>query len=428
MDRKKLIHFVNYVLDSYDFISINVDPEELVDKELEKPISDEEKEKNIRKIVKTLVRDRIIKDYSKNPEKFDYGFMKKLSGYEIDEYTKIAIVNNVFGLLFKDKENDSAFCKKYINDHKPLRRVLNNMFIEEDDDNTIEQELTEKYPHLIEIFKQYKKNFYIKEEKSSDTLTMKEIIDLITKYRNGDIESRNIIVERNIGLCRKLASSFQNRDNLMLNYDDLVNDGVEGLIKAIEKFDCKKGVRFSTYAVYWIKQAIQRTTENYYRSIRIPVHKVAWIKKLNKKINEITKAEGEYDEKTLCKKLDITMDEYQEYRRLRAGIASLNKKVYSQDGDSNEEVGNFVADSEDYAEKAIEKVDKEILLDDLDKCLNPREKEVIIKRFGLNGQDEMTLESVGKDLNVTRERTRQIEAKARLKIRRYYMRYRINRR
>ena len=426
MDKKKLIHYVNYVLDSYDFVKIHINPEELVEKELAKTGADEEKEKNIRKAVKLLVREKIIESYKKNPDKFDYYFMKKLSGYDIDEYTKIAIVSNVFGLLFKDKETDGKFCKEYINNHKPLRRVLNNLFIEEDDDNTVEQELNEKYSHIKEILVQYKKHFYIKEEKSSNTLTMKEIIDLISKYRKGDIEARNIIVEKNIGLCRKLAAGFQRRDNVMTNYDDLVNDGVEGLMKAIDKFDSKKGVRFSTYAVYWIKQSIQRSTYNNFRSIRIPVHKVEWINKINKKINKLEQDEGITDSKELCKRLELSEEEYEEYRKLTAGIGSLNKKVNNQDGDSTEEVGNFIADKEDYTAKAIEKVDKEILLGVLDECLTPREKDVIVKRYGFDGEDERTLENVGKELNVSRERVRQIEAKSRFKIKRYYMRHKYN--
>ena len=426
MDKKKMIHYIDYVLDAYDFVIVTDDPYKVIEEEDKKEITDEEKERNIKRRIKKLVKDKIIEEFNKNPKQFDYKYMKKMANDNVDEYTKIAIINTVYGIIYKDKENDPSFNKEYIRSHGAVKRVLNNLFIEEDDDNTVEQELSDKYIHLKEMFKQYKEHYYIKEEKNPNSLTMKEINELITRYRKyGDLEARNTIVEKNIGLCYKYAGWYQAKDNVMLNVEDLVNDGIEGMIKAIDKFNPKKGVRFSTYATWWIKQNITRSSENNFRSIRIPVHKVAWLKKIKRQINNIAKQYGNLEAEELCKKLGISQDEYEEYRTLMQGIGSLNQKVSKEDGESSEEVGSFIPDAEDYAEKAIQNVDREILFGVLDKCLTPREKEIIIKRFGLNGEDETTLENVGKELHVTRERVRQIEAKARRKVREYYRRNKI---
>ena len=426
MDKRRLMHYIDYVLDSYSFVTVTDEPYKVIEEEDKKNISDEEKEQNVKKAIKKQVRDKILEEFNKNPKQFDYKYMRKLASDDIDEYAKIAIINTVFGIIYKDKENDAVFNKDYIRSHGNVKRVLNNLFIEEDENNTVEEELCEKYKHLKELFKQYKNHYYIKEEKSPNGLTMKEIVELINRYRNeGDLEARNTIVEKNIGLCYKYAGWYQARDNVMLNIEDLINDGIEGMIKAIDKFNVKKGVRFSTYATWWIKQSITRSSDNNFRNIRIPVHKVEWLKKTKRELQNVIKEFGNLDAEELCSKVGISMEEYEEYRNLMQGIGSLNQKVSKEDGESSEEVGNFIPDSEDYAEKAINNVDKEILFGVLDQCLTPREKEVIIRRFGLNGEDETTLENIGKEMHVTRERVRQIEAKARRKIREYYRRNKI---
>ena len=254
---------------------------------------------------------------------------------------------------------------------------------------------------------------YLKEIGKVPLLSAEEEIDLAKRMADGDEEAKKRLAEANLRLVVSIAKRYVGRGMLFL---DLIQEGNLGLIKAVEKFDYQKGFKFSTYATWWIRQAITRAIADQARTIRIPVHMVETINKMSKMQRKLTLELGyEPSVAELSEALGMSEDKVMEIMQIAREPASLETPIGEED-DSN--LGDFVADGNVVTpEGNVESVMLREHIDALLEDLKERERQVIILRFGLEDGHPRTLEEVGKAFNVTRERIRQIEAKALRKLR-----------
>ena len=254
---------------------------------------------------------------------------------------------------------------------------------------------------------------YLKEIGKVPLLSAEEEIELAQRMEEGDQEAKKRLAEANLRLVVSIAKRYVGRGMLFL---DLIQEGNLGLIKAVEKFDYRKGYKFSTYATWWIRQAITRAIADQARTIRIPVHMVETINKMSKMQRKLTLELGYEPSVTeLAEALEMSEDKVMEIMQIAREPASLETPIGEED-DSN--LGDFVADSNAVTpEGNVESVMLREHIDALLGDLKERERQVIVLRFGLEDGHPRTLEEVGKEFNVTRERIRQIEAKALRKLR-----------
>ena len=254
---------------------------------------------------------------------------------------------------------------------------------------------------------------YLKEIGRVPLLTPDEEIDLAIRIKNGDEIAKKRLSEANLRLVVSIAKRYLGRG---MQFLDLIQEGNLGLIKAVEKFDYTKGFKFSTYATWWIRQAITRAIADQARTIRIPVHMVETINKVKKVSSQLLHTNGhEPTADEISAELDMPVEKVREIVRVAQEPVSLETPI-GEEEDSH--LGDFIPDDDALApaDAASNTMLKEQLADVLD-TLTPREEKVLRLRFGLEDGRSRTLEEVGKEFNVTRERIRQIEAKALRKLR-----------
>ncbi|MCQ6278132.1 RNA polymerase sigma factor RpoD [Bacillus sp. EB600] len=254
---------------------------------------------------------------------------------------------------------------------------------------------------------------YLKEIGRVDLLSAEEEISLAKRIEDGDEEAKRRLAEANLRLVVSIAKRYVGRGMLFL---DLIQEGNMGLIKAVEKFDYNKGYKFSTYATWWIRQAITRAIADQARTIRIPVHMVETINKLIRVQRQLLQDLGrEPTPEEIGEDMDLSPDKVREILKIAQEPVSLETPIGEED-DSH--LGDFIEDQDatSPAEHAAYELLKEQLEDVLD-TLTDREENVLRLRFGLDDGRTRTLEEVGKVFGVTRERIRQIEAKALRKLR-----------
>ena len=254
---------------------------------------------------------------------------------------------------------------------------------------------------------------YLKEIGKVPLLTAEEEIDIAQRMEEGDEEAKRKLAEANLRLVVSIAKRYVGRGMLFL---DLIQEGNLGLIKAVEKFDYRKGYKFSTYATWWIRQAITRAIADQARTIRIPVHMVETINKLIRVSRQLLQELGrEPTPEEIAREMAISEDKVREIIKIAQEPVSLETPI-GEEEDSH--LGDFIPDDDAPApaEAASFTLMKEQLMNVLD-TLTPREEKVLRLRFGLDDGRQRTLEEVGKEFNVTRERIRQIEAKALRKLR-----------
>jgi len=254
---------------------------------------------------------------------------------------------------------------------------------------------------------------YLKEIGKVPLLTAEEEIELAKRMEAGEEEPKKRLAEANLRLVVSIAKRYVGRGMLFL---DLIQEGNLGLIKAVEKFDYRKGFKFSTYATWWIRQAITRAIADQARTIRIPVHMVETINKLIRVSRQLLQELGrEPTPEEIAQEMGLSEEKVREIMKISQEPVSLETPI-GEEEDSH--LGDFIPDDDAPApdESAAFTLLKEQLIDVLD-TLTPREEKVLRLRFGLDDGRARTLEEVGKEFNVTRERIRQIEAKALRKLR-----------
>ena len=256
---------------------------------------------------------------------------------------------------------------------------------------------------------------YLKEIGKVDLLTPQEEIELAKRILEGDEEAKRHLISANLRLVVNIAKHYVGRGMQIL---DLIQEGNMGLIKAVEKFDYTKGYKFSTYATWWIRQAITRAIADQARTIRIPVHMVETINKITRVQRQLVQELGrEPTAEEISKKLDnsLSPERIREIQRIAMDPVSLETPIGEED-DSH--LGDFIEDKDD--QSPLEYTTKSLLKDELYSVmhdLTDREEKVLRLRYGLDDNHPRTLEEVGRVFNVTRERIRQIEAKAIRKLR-----------
>ncbi|MDD6794363.1 MAG: RNA polymerase sigma factor RpoD [Clostridiaceae bacterium] len=349
---------------------------------------------------------------------------KKKATNNMDKNAKMAIVKN---LIEKGKKNGSLTYKEIMDEIEHIElspeqiekiyELLESMGIEVIGaaDHMVKEEEEEEIdlsvPEGIAIDDPVR--MYLKEIGKVPLLTSEEEIDLAKRLEAGDQRAKKKLAEANLRLVVSIAKRYVGRGMLFL---DLIQEGNLGLIKAVEKFDYRKGYKFSTYATWWIRQAITRAIADQARTIRIPVHMVETINKLIRVQRQLLQELGRdpFPEE-ISKVMDLPVEKVREIQKIAQEPVSLETPI-GEEEDSH--LGDFIPDDEAPApaEAAAFTMLKEQLINVLD-TLTPREEKVLRLRFGLDDGRARTLEEVGKEFNVTRERIRQIEAKALRKLR-----------
>lgn len=249
---------------------------------------------------------------------------------------------------------------------------------------------------------------YLREIGKVPLLVAEEEIELAKRYEKKEKKAKNKLTESNLRLVVSIAKKYIGRGLSLL---DLIQEGNQGLIRAVEKYDWRRGYKFSTYATWWIRQAITRAIADQARTIRIPVHMVETINKLYRVSRRLMQELGrEPTPEEIGEELEIDADRVREIFKIAQEVTSLETPV----GDDKESfLGDFIPDESQLS--PVDQASKQLLKDHLDEVLHTlsdREARVLKLRFGLEGNKQMTLEEVGKVFGVTRERIRQIEAKA----------------
>lgn len=278
-------------------------------------------------------------------------------------------------------------------------------------DEEVEVELDLSLPEGINIDDPVR--MYLKEIGKVPLLNADEEIELAVRMETGDQEAKKRLAEANLRLVVSIAKRYVGRGMLFL---DLIQEGNLGLIKAVEKFDYRKGYKFSTYATWWIRQAITRAIADQARTIRIPVHMVETINKLIRVSRQLLQELGrDPSPEEIAEELEMSVEKVREILKISQEPVSLETPI-GEEEDSH--LGDFIQDENVPvpAEAAAFTLLKEQLVDVLD-TLTDREQKVLRLRFGLDDGRARTLEEVGREFNVTRERIRQIEAKALRKLR-----------
>ena len=273
------------------------------------------------------------------------------------------------------------------------------------DEPSLEQEVREVSTDSLQLF--------LKDIGRVELLTAAQEVELAKRIERGDHRAKQQMVEANLRLVVSIAKKYRNQG---LPFLDLIQEGTIGLVRAAEKFDYRKGFKFSTYATWWIRQAVARALADKARTIRMPVHVV---EKLNKIVRTERKLRAERGREPTAdeigRELDLSIDEVEQIRRSAQTPVSLEKPV----GDEEEsEFGHFLTDeSLPLPEEAAEVTLRKETLRKILASLAPRERRVLELRYGLDGQHPRTLDEVGRTFNVTRERIRQIENQSLKKLR-----------
>ena len=288
-----------------------------------------------------------------------------------------------------------------------------------DDDIDMIDENSEEEPDLLDLSIPDSINIedpvrmYLKEIGKVPLLTAEEEIELAKRMENGDEDAKKRLAEANLRLVVSIAKRYVGRGMLFL---DLIQEGNLGLIKAVEKFDYNKGFKFSTYATWWIRQAITRAIADQARTIRIPVHMVETINKLVRVSRQLLQELGrEPTPEEIAERMEIPVERVREILKISQEPVSLETPIGEEE---DRHLGDFIQDDNvpGPADAAAFTLLKELLVEVLG-TLTEREQKVLRLRFGLDDGRARTLEEVGKEFNVTRERIRQIEAKALRKLR-----------
>ncbi len=358
-----------------------------------------EEQQKINEVMNSLVEAGKKKDNILDFDEIDKAFVSKGIELDAEKSEKVFEYLENKGIVAMVPDSDAVDDENIILDvdDEPTEEELENIELAVPDGVSIEDPV----------------RMYLKEIGKVPLLTAEEEKELAMKMEQGDGEAKKRLAEANLRLVVSIAKRYVGRGMLFL---DLIQEGNLGLIKAVEKFDYRKGYKFSTYATWWIRQAITRAIADQARTIRIPVHMVETINKLIRVQRQLLQELGRepYPEE-IAAKMNLPVDRVREIQKISQEPVSLETPI-GEEEDSH--LGDFIQDDNVPvpAEAAAFTLLKEQLVDVLN-TLTEREQKVLRLRFGLDDGRARTLEEVGKEFEVTRERIRQIEAKALRKLR-----------
>lgn len=298
------------------------------------------------------------------------------------------------------------FSEELRNRHKNILQNITQLSKEEITEMALETTMVSTYMEIKKLFQTKeasKKSFDLEKDQ------LKEILEQIKRGKKISDEAKGRMAKSNLRLVVSIAKRYTNRG---LPFLDLIQEGNIGLMKAVDKFEYKRGYKFSTYATWWIRQAISRAIADQARTIRIPIHMIETINQINKIIREYLQKNGkEPDVITIAKEVGLSVDKVKQVIKITKEPISLEAPIGNED---DGKFGDFVEDRSSLSPmEHILKNDLKEQIDDVLDQLNDREKAVIRMRFGLmDDESDRTLEEIGKELNVTRERVRQIESSA----------------
>jgi RNA polymerase primary sigma factor len=262
--------------------------------------------------------------------------------------------------------------------------------------------------NIVEKSEQSSLDIYLKQISVIPLITVQEEIDLAKKISKGDEKAREKMITANLRLVVKIAQDYS---NIGLSLLDLINEGNMGLMKAVERFDPSKGGKLSTYASWWIKQSIKRALANQSKTIRLPVHMVDRVTQIRRTTQQLSENLGrEPTDDELAEEMKIPVARITHLKSVSKKPASLDSPINDEDGSS---LGDVVPDAKSVS--PLENLQSKSLVGDVEKVLaslEPREADIIRLRFGLEGRDPKTLEEVGEQIGITRERVRQLQEQA----------------
>ncbi|HZB81872.1 MAG TPA: RNA polymerase sigma factor RpoD/SigA [Rubrobacteraceae bacterium] len=250
---------------------------------------------------------------------------------------------------------------------------------------------------------------YLRQIGRGRLLTHEEEIDLGRRVRDGDETARSKLIEKNLRLVIPVAKKYR---GMGLPFGDLIQEGNTGLMRAADKFDPEKGFRFSTYATWWIRQAVQRSVADKSRTIRVPVHMGEKIRKMARTYNELsTELEREPTDEEVGERLAWDVDRVKEVKSAIPDAISLNQLLSSEEDSS--ELGDFVEDERESGtvDEVVRELEIRSLMESVEQ-LPERQRHVLVRRYGLDGEKPATLADLSEELEVSRERVRQIQREA----------------
>ena len=252
---------------------------------------------------------------------------------------------------------------------------------------------------------------YLSHIGQGNLLTHQEEIDLSERDKSGDKKARQRLIEKNLRLVVSVAKKYRGYG---LPFEDLIQEGNIGLMKAVEKYDPDRGFRFSTYATWWIRQAVQRAVADKGRTIRVPVHMTEKIRKVSRAYNELSgELEREPSEEEVAGRLGWNLEEVRLTMEAMPDATSLDQPVGSDDASAASQLGDFVEDerASDTPGEVMREMETEHLKEAIER-LPDRAKYVLVRRYGLDDRDPATLAELGDELQISRERVRQLQREA----------------